>query len=162
MQKPSSSHHAETTCNGLLPFCVFPRMVFPSIAIIFLSFSPSLLFNSSCHFDCNCCIVSGAIIAMTRCIVSCDGTPFSSVIYLLKYSLCCFAKSPISTQSSAFANVANNTITKIFFSLCLTLLCCRESSMQSIHSSNSFILHNTPYLVYHNLQSLGRGVLTLF
>lgn len=62
----------------------------------------------------------GAMLPITLCIVSCEGMPFSSPMYCFRNSSLDFAKISTSSQPSAFASFANNTITTISSSLCLT------------------------------------------
>ena len=95
-------------------------MVFPSIQMIFLSVSPSLLFTSSFHFLYTFCIYSGAMLPITLCTVSCEGMPFSSPMYCFRNSSLDFAKISASSQSSALASFANNTMTTMSSSLCFT------------------------------------------
>ena len=66
---------------------------------------------------------------MTLCIVSWDGIPFSSPIYCLKKSSLNLAQYSISSQSSAFAGFANNTITTVSGNLYFTFHYCLLSSM---------------------------------
>ena len=84
IQKPSSLLHAETICSGFSFLFLFPRIVFPSMQTIFLRASPSPLSRSPCHFTYSCCSASGETIPITLCIVSCDGTQFSSPVYFFK------------------------------------------------------------------------------
>ena len=84
IQKPSSLLHAETMCSGFFSPFLLPFIVLPSVQTIFFRASPSSLSKSSCHFTYICCRASGETIPITLCIVLCDGTPFSSLIYFLK------------------------------------------------------------------------------
>ncbi len=143
------SHHVETIWFAFCSLDLLPLMVFPSIQMIFLSVSPSLLFTSSFHFLYTFCIYSGAMLPITLCTVSCEGMPFSSPMYCFRNSSLDFAKISASSQSSALASFANNTMTTMSSSLCFTFFSCRLSSINSIVFNISVIAIHHLYH-YHN------------